>query len=520
MLCLFILFLFSSSPLLASASGCIPIPQNSPIAQPYPQQLADALSSLQSQIQTQLQQHHTASLFAGLISGQQLLWSAGFGVRNRQTDRNPPDLDTLYRLGSVTKTLTAAQAILYDQRGALSLDTPLPSLIPGFQVYDPWQSARAISLRELISHTSGLPRSSPCPIGDPSLGCNITLSQCLARLRAMTLISPPGAGPQYSNLGFSLAGHGMSQVMGLSWEDAIVRDVLRPLGMNNTWPSLQSIPASSLANFATGYGLDQITPAVQLDDGFESPAGSLYSTGRDLATWLAALLRDDAAEGPLLDPMTLREWLKPSTVNDDGVSGFGSPWELFQGYGPEGQYMFFTKNGGISGYLAEIGYIVPLKAGYFMLQSDFSGAFNPVVELLRQIVAGDVAAALQAQQPPTPVPENYKDYEGDYLLLAPHLSPVPKKYRVALGQNPLIPTPSQALLLGGWSEPPPILVPQPLNPTPDIFLVQQAIANYSTCDNFQQGAPGFAQFVRDASGNVTSLSFPGLWYGTFCPKLN
>jgi len=294
--------------------------------------------------------------------------------------------------------------------------------------------------------------------------------------------------------------------------------VLSPLGMNNTWPSYDAIPSSSLANFATGYEFDEVTPAPQLPDGFESPAGSLYSTGRDLARYLAFLQQYDEPSTDLLDPMSLREWLKPSTINDDRSTGFGSPWELFLNYGPQKQYMFITKNGGISGYLAEIGFISPIKVGYFLLQSDFSGAFNPVVGMLRDIIANNISAVLANQQPPAPIPANFVEYEGIYLLLDVHVSPLPKKYQVMVGQNPLISTPSSALLLAGWSDPPPILIEQPLNPSPDIFLVQQAISNQSTCDNYQQGAPGFAHFVRNSNGTIIGLEFPGLWYGTFCPK--
>ncbi|MDP2435005.1 MAG: hypothetical protein Q8P67_04630 [archaeon] len=162
---------------------------------------------------------------------------------------------------------------------------------------------------------------------------------------------------------------------------------------------------------------------------------------------------------------------------------------------------------------------LPLKAGYFLLQSDFSNSFNPVTSLLRNFVANNISALLANQQPSAPIPSNYQDYQGTFLLADVHVSPFPKKYHVLVGQNPLIETPSSALLLGGWSDPPPILIEQPLNPTPDVFLVQQAISNQSTCDNYQQGAPGFVHFVRDEQGSVTGLEFPGLWYGTFCPKI-
>lgn len=258
-----------------------------------------------------------------------------------------------------------------------------------------------------------------------------------------------------------------------------------------------------------------------------------YSCAEDLSKFLQFLFSAQRSvtgqpspstpQSTLLSPERIRWWLKPHVWNDDGASGWGRPWEILANYGPDSRTTLFTKDGGISGYLSEVGLIPELQVGYIAFQSSFGSGYNHVVEQLREVMAGPIADAIQsAGSAETPqLPPNVNDLVGDYLLLDLHVSG-PKTYHVRVGDVNTTGRPmTGVLLLDGWSTPPPALFWQPNHPVPDTFstVVLNNVAVSGPCSNYQQGAPGFVQFVRADNGTVTGLSFPGLWYGTVVRKI-
>jgi CubicO group peptidase (beta-lactamase class C family) len=196
-----------------------------------------------------------------------LRWAAGFGVADLATGR-PAAPDTVYPWFSMTKLVTATAVVQLAERGRLELDAPAARYVPWFRPR-PARGAppgAAVTVRHLLSHSSGLPN--PIPVGwvHPADGPAPDPSAVARRLlaRHARLGAAPGARAAYSNLGYLLLGEVVGAAAGQPYE-AYVRDhLLRPLGMTRT--DFRYRPDDLLPRAATGYQRrwSPLTPLLRL----------------------------------------------------------------------------------------------------------------------------------------------------------------------------------------------------------------------------------------------------------------
>ena len=167
--------------------------------------------------------------------------------------KTPPDGDTAYRIGSVSKVFTALLMLLARDEGSLhSLDADINQALPQLKIKNPFQTRRGITYRQLSSHMSGLQREAPCPqIYDD--GCEIPYDDIYKTLAGMELEFPPGYEPQYSNLGFGVLGRAVEAVRGLKWEKDILKSIAEPLKMIHTGSEFTN---ETMAFLAPGYSPD------------------------------------------------------------------------------------------------------------------------------------------------------------------------------------------------------------------------------------------------------------------------
>ena len=201
------------------------------------------------------------------------------------------DSATLFEIGSVTKTFTST--ILADMvvRGEVRLEDPVAALLPpGTRV--PASGERQITLADLASHFSGLPRLpnnlSPRDINNPYV--DYTPEKLYAFLAAHELRRAVGSAFEYSNLGAGLLGHTLALRAGTDYETLVRRRVLDPLGMKDTKITLTHADS---ARFAAGHNAGgQVVPAWDLAS--LQGAGALRSTAADMLRFLAANIAADA----------------------------------------------------------------------------------------------------------------------------------------------------------------------------------------------------------------------------------
>ena len=250
-----------------------------------------------------------AGVCVGVLHGDKT-YVLGLG-RKTPDSSTPPDADTVFEIGSITKTFTcAALASLVDE-GVVHLDDPVAALLPGWTV--PEYQGRKITLNDLATHRSGLPSmpDDPMPgstvdallfrdLGDPYR--NGTPEFVRGYLAHYELTRAPGAEDEYSNIGVGLLGYALAQKTQQSYEDMIKRRIIEPLGMRDT--SVSTTPGQA-ARFAQGYIgpiiLDRLSLVFPMKrwtftEIFQG-CGGINSTVHDMLKYVRANI--DAPAGPL-----------------------------------------------------------------------------------------------------------------------------------------------------------------------------------------------------------------------------
>ncbi|HWO13878.1 MAG TPA: serine hydrolase domain-containing protein, partial [Polyangiaceae bacterium] len=196
-----------------------------------------------------------------------------------------PTSHTLYRIGSVTKTFTTALALSLRDEGKLELDRPAEQYWPELMgVEYPFPDAARITLRQLLSHSSGLPRLGNFEYTKPDSA--VTGAVLLGALAQAQLDSAPGTAYVYSNFGMSLVGFFAGRMSSEgSLRAALARRLTGPLGMSSTTFDPASLAGAAVA---TGYASSfdpVVAPLWNL--GVSEGAGGLWSSLDDMARWVA-----------------------------------------------------------------------------------------------------------------------------------------------------------------------------------------------------------------------------------------
>lgn len=231
--------------------------------------------------------------------------------------------DAAFPIGSITKTFTATLAMILVDDGDLELDAPLDEYLPDVSLAD-------VTLRQLLSHTSGL----PCDPDAEDLTCP-TIARYV-REHAVTCppVLPPGAAFSYSNMGYVLVGRLIEIATGMSWREAMSSILLQPLGIQPAY-IVGREGAAGGRPIASGHSVNRAAartrPVGQSLAACEAPAGALAVSAMDLVALGRAHL--DGTAGELLPARTAAQMRTPVPAADPfGLAeGWGLGLAVFQG---------------------------------------------------------------------------------------------------------------------------------------------------------------------------------------------
>ena len=294
-----------------------------------------------NQIAPALEQYVAKGELAGavVVVGRSTGTLATVVVGNRTLDpATPMTADTVFRIASMTKPITALAVMMLVENGKIgSIDDPVEKYLPEFRGQMLIESrtktrttlvkpARAITLKDLLTHTSGLPGSYPPGIQDRWLTRTLTLSETTIAIAQRPLEFAPGSKWSYCNPGIDTLGRVVEVVGGQGYESFLQARLFKPLGMVDT--TTRPTP-EMLTRLAPVYGpvdgkLRRTPPGfldARSDATHPTPCGGLVSTAADLARLYRCLLCGGELDGTrVIKAETLALMTKTQTA--DLTTGF------------------------------------------------------------------------------------------------------------------------------------------------------------------------------------------------------
>jgi CubicO group peptidase (beta-lactamase class C family) len=297
-------------------------------------------------------------IVVGVVADQELVWSAGFGYADVAAKR-PMTPATKFRMASHSKLFTATAIMQLRDEGKVRLDDPVAKYLPWFAVKPAGPDDAPVTIEELLTHSSGLPREA---------GAHWTTYEfpTQAQLRALMAERQAAFAPEvrwkYSNLAYSLAGMVVEAASGETWAAYIRRNIFQPLGMD------ASSVDEKVSGLATGYGRRMpdgsrdIMPFIDAR-GMGSATG-ITSTVEDMARFVSAQFRQGPrGDNRVLSTASLREMHRVRMLENNWTQGNAIGFAVSR----EDGKVYIGHGGGYPGYTTNTRIQLGPKVGVIVL---------------------------------------------------------------------------------------------------------------------------------------------------------
>lgn len=440
----------------------------------------------------------TQDRFSGavlLAKNGQVLFQHAYGFADHAFDaRNT--LDTKFNLASMGKMFTAVAIIQLEQEGKLSVDDTLLKLVPD---YPNTEVAAKITIRELLTHTSGLGDFFGPKFQDSNQAQYQTLESYLPLFASQPLLFEPGSRYSYSNAGYIVLGLVIERVSGESYYDYVREHIFAPAGMKNTgfWSAQDDVPnlalsyTSMFGGFRQGRGAPVHERTINVNVARGVPAGGAYSTVADMLRFADALRAHKLLDAAHTDELMTGKVSQVANPNVQGAAARQADSGSKYGYGMHEEFVNGVRivghSGGAPGISTDLA-IYPAEGYVSIVLSNYDSGAQLVTARLRWELTGH--ALPQAAHVAAAALENLAGaYKG-----------VP-------------PGPGMMIMMRGPGGPPPITVKVADNALA-VDLGPGGGAHrflpVSTTEFFDEDAPETRlTFAVDASGRATSLSGSG-----------
>ena len=204
------------------------------VSYPTVAQLQTPLAEIDTMVEAELAKGPVGSVTIGVVSGPQLIWTKSYGDANREK-RTPATQNTVYRIGSITKTFTAVMLFQLVQDGKIRLSDPVEKYFPEVKtIQGRHLDAPPITLFQLATHTAGLsrePDDAPTYLKGPVSEWEKILISALPHTHYQF---EPGIRHSYSNIGYAILGASLGRAIGEPYTEHIRKRIFKPLGMEHS----------------------------------------------------------------------------------------------------------------------------------------------------------------------------------------------------------------------------------------------------------------------------------------------
>lgn len=295
------------------------------------------------------------------------IWSHGYGVADVENEV-PAKPETVYRLGSISKPITAVAVLQLAERGRLDLDAPVQTYVPSFP-QKPWP----ITARQLLGHLGGIRHYKSLEEINSTRHYDDLLAP-LAIFENDPLVAEPGTQFSYTTYGYVLLGAAVEKASGMRFLDYLRENIFEPAGMKRI--QADSVHAI-IPHRARGYRISragQLENCDLADTSNKIPGGGLSSTAADLVRFALAV-----REGKLLQPATVEAMFTRQRLKDGSRTSYGLGWNLLEAKGVE-----YVLHGGGQQGVATMLVMERRRPRVVAVMSNLEGA--PVGELAMEIL--------------------------------------------------------------------------------------------------------------------------------------
>jgi len=296
-------------------------------AQDEPKDYSEAIKLIEVWLEAQKDYENLPGITASIVSDQDLIWSGAYGMANIE-ENIQADTKTLCSICSISKLFTSIAIMkLYDE-GKLRLDDNINDILPWYNLEQQFEDSAPITIRALLSHSSGLPRENAFSHWN---GPNFSFpnkEQIKEELSNQKTLYPASTYYQYSNLALTLLGYVVEEISGESFENYVQQNILSPLNLSDTRPIM---PKELHGNqLAIGYSVMSRQREREKMNFFEAngvnAAAGFSSNVEDLAkfaSWQFRLI--DTTTTEILNPSTLKNMHNVHWIDADwkGTRGLG-----------------------------------------------------------------------------------------------------------------------------------------------------------------------------------------------------
>jgi len=379
------------------------------IGQPTePEGFKDAFRLMEVWLDAQKDYEHLPGIAVSMVDYDQVMWSKGFGFANVEGEVKT-ETSTFYSICSISKLFTAIGIMQLRDKGKLRLDDEVKTHLPWFAIKQNFEDGGPITIRGLLTHSSGIPRQSNFPYWTGPDFDFPALEEIKAQMSSSETLYPASQYFQYSNFGMSLLGAIIESKSGLTYQEYMQKNILQPLDLKDTRPSMPVALAGK--ELAIGYSaLDRDgkrEPLPPFDTKGVTPAAGFTSTVEDLskfASWQLELL--DRGEEVALKSSTLKEMQRVHYMDPNWRTSWGLGFSVTNIDGTT----VISHGGSCPGYRSLFSLVPQYNKAYVVMIN--GGGTNPGKYLEGMVEIMQKAYSADRVSPPEEV--HLEDYAGAY----------------------------------------------------------------------------------------------------------
>ena len=374
--------------------------------------VASALKLIEIWVDAQLAYNDIPGMSIGIIHDQDLIWSHGFGNANVEK-KIPASPSTIYSICSISKLFTSVAVMQLRDQGKLRLDDPIGKHLSWFNIKDSFPEAPEITLRGILTHSSGLPRESDYPYWTGPEHYFPTREEIIKKLSSQEELYPADTYFQYSNLGLTLAGEVVAAVSGQPYAKYVKQHILNPLGLKDTSPEIPEEHKGG--QLATGYsirmrdGTRKVIPFYFVNG--IAPAAGFASTVEDLArfaSWQFRLLEKGGKE--VLAANTLKEMHRVHWIDPD----WDTTWGLGFSVSRHNEKTFVGHGGSCPGYRTSLSICPKDKIAIVVMTNAHDVNPSSYARQIFDIVAPAIKKALESPEKAKKAEPDLEKFVGRY----------------------------------------------------------------------------------------------------------